>query len=652
MTHSLGQAREARRKITALAATFAVLIGASIATVANAATNSWLSAVNGDWSDGTKWSLGTSPGSSDDASIGFNTITVTFNTGATVNSLTTAAAALQLNGGTLAGAQSSAATPVAVTDGTLTLSGTTLSNLTLAAGGGTISVANNGNNAFSGIVINHDVGLLANGYVQVFGTNTLNSTIALAGGGNGIQMHDSNALLTVSATGIIHGSAAIFNTFGGTTLADNGDINADQLGNTLALNASNVTGSGVLEATNGGTLSIGGLLNGSGLKVNVDNTPGSLVQINGGGLSGTLASTTGTGLSFANNDNNTISAATIKGDLTFAGAAYAQVFNANTLSATIHMAGTSNGIQLHDSNAVLTVDGTGAIRGFGTIFQTFGGTTLTNNGIISADASGKMLTLSPSNITGTGTFEAKNGGVLSIGGLLNGTSAIVNVDGNAASAVLVNGGGLTGSFAASTGTGISFANNNNNTISAASIAADLTFTGAAYAQVFSVNTLDGTIHMAGTSNGIQLHDSNAVLTVNSGGAIRGFGTILQTFGGATLTNNGAVSADTSGQTLTLKPSNITGSGTFEAKNGGVLSIGGLLNGTNAVVHVDGNASSAVLVDGGGLTGSFAASTGTGISFSGNDINSVTSATIGADLTFSGAAYAQWFGVNTENGAIH
>ena len=165
------------------------------------------------------------------------------------------------------------------------------------------------------------------------------------------------------------------------------------------------------------------------------------------------------------------------------------------------MAGTSNGIQLRDGNAVLNVGAAGAIRGYGQIFQTFGGATVANSGTISADTAATTLALNSSNISGGGIFEAKNGGVLSIGGLFNGSNAVVHVDADPNSAVVVNGGGLTGTFAASTGSGISFNGNGNNLINGATIAADLTFSGAAYAQVFNTNALTGTIHMAGVAMG-------------------------------------------------------------------------------------------------------------------------------------------------------
>ena len=627
------------------------VIGTLCARSSIAAPDNWLAAVSGDWSDGTKWSLGSPPVGGDDASIPFSGIAVSFNTNSSVNSLSSGAD-LTILGGSLTGSQANGATPVTINSGTLSLNGGGLSSLTLSPGAGAITVAANGGNSLSDVAIDHDISLELNGYVQVYGSNSTSASISLTGGANGIQLRDGNATLTVTSTGAIHGSGAVFQTFGGATLADNGTITADQLGKTLALNNSFITGSGTLAATGGGILSIGGRLNGTALKANVDATPGSQVIVDGGGLSGTLASSTGSGLSFAGNGGNFIDTATINGDLTFDGAAYAQVYNANTLSGTIHMAGTANGIQLRDGNAVLTVNSSGKIRGFGQVFQTFGGATLANSGTISADTAAQTLALNPSSITGSGTFEAKNGGVLSIGGLLNGSNAVVHVDANPASAVLVNGGGLTGSFAASTGSGISFSGNAGNLIDTATIAADLTFNGNAYAQVYNANTVSGTIHMAGTANGIQLRDGNATLTVTSTGAIHGSGAVFQTFGNATLADNGTITADQLGKTLALNNSFITGSGTLAATGGGILSIGGRLNGTALKANVDATPGSQVIVDGGGLSGTLASSTGSGLSFAGNGGNFIDTATINGDLTFNGAAYAQVYNANTLSGTIH
>ena len=334
-------------------------------------------------------------------------------------------------------------------------------------------------------------------------------------------------------------------------------------------------------------LSIGGILNGSSAVVQVDGNPASAVQVNGGGLKGSFAASTGTGISFSGNASNTIDSATIAADLTFSGNAFAQVFNANSESGTIHMAGTANGIQLRDGNATLTISSAGAVRGFGTIFQTFVGANLVNNGIISADSAGQTLALNPSNIGGSGIFEAKNGGVLSIGGLLNGNGAVAHVDSDPASAVLVNGGGLTGTFGASTGTGISFSANGNNLINGATINGDLTFNGNAYAQVFNSNSVGGTIHMAGTSNGIQLRDGNAMLTISATGKLQGFGTVFETFGGSQLVNNGTIAADSIGHTLALNNSVITNNANISVL--AAMSVGGSMTQHAGHTTVDGAA---------------------------------------------------------------
>jgi hypothetical protein len=62
-------------------------------SMAQAATNTWKSAVSGNWSDGTKWSSGAPPASGDVAVIEVGgTYTVTVNSTATVAGLTVNAA--------------------------------------------------------------------------------------------------------------------------------------------------------------------------------------------------------------------------------------------------------------------------------------------------------------------------------------------------------------------------------------------------------------------------------------------------------------------------------------------------------------------------------------------------------------------------------
>src|ERR1700733_6978733 len=118
-------------RIKACVAIGICVIGTLCAHQSSAAPNNWLAAVNGDWADGSKWSLGSAPTSTDDASIPFSGIAVSFNTNSSINSLS-GVADLTISGGALVGSQASSATPVTVNGGTLSLNGGGLSSLTLS----------------------------------------------------------------------------------------------------------------------------------------------------------------------------------------------------------------------------------------------------------------------------------------------------------------------------------------------------------------------------------------------------------------------------------------------------------------------------------------------------------------------------------------
>ncbi|HZZ44938.1 MAG TPA: hypothetical protein VFE58_18515 [Tepidisphaeraceae bacterium] len=611
-----------------------------IPTITQAA-DFWTGQNSQQWNDPGNWSAGL-PQSADDA---INTLgtSILFNTNATINSFS-GNAPLLLQSGTLSGSQSSAASTILAAP--LSIDGGQLANLTLSAAS-SVSLSGNGSNAFANVIFNASLSADIGAYLQLYNANTLNGSINLNGGGNGIQFHDGNASLTISSTGTLHGQGQTYNNFGGGTLTNNGLVSADVASATLALNNSNLTGSGAFDARNGATLSIGGLLNGNNASVTVDST--SRVQIDGGGLTGSISSTTGTGLSFSSSGNNYISSASVAGTLTFDQNAYAQLYSSNTLtSGLIRISSTANGIQFHDGNASLTIAAAASLRGYGITYNNFGGGILTNNGTISADIPSQTLYLQNSNLTGSGLFTAENGGTLSISGgaTLNGSAASITAT---AGTVLIDGATVTGSFASSTGTGMTFSSSGNNAISSASITGNLTLPQNAYTQIYSSNTVGGTISLSSTSNGIQFHDGNALLTLSPGATLRGYGVTYNNFGGGTLANNGTISADVSAQTLSLNNSNITGAGVFQAVNGGILSIGGLLTGNAATIHSD---TGSVIINGGSVTGTFAASTGNGINFSSNGSNSLSFATINGNLTVAADGYAQIFNTNTVNGTLN
>ena len=532
--------------------------------------------------------------------------------------------------------------------GTVLVNGGGLTGTFAAATGTGFTFANNGNNYMSSAVVNGNLTFPEGGYAQLYNANTVNGVVAMASNSNGIQLHDGNASLTIGATGELHGYGTVYQVYGGTTLTVNGVASADVSATTLALNTSYITGSGTLDARNGGVLSIGGQLIGSGMQANVDPTTASAIVVSGGGINGVLGATTGSGISFGNNGGNTIgavSSTTVNGTISFPNGGYAQLYNFNTVNGSVVMSSFSNGLQLHDGNATLYVSSTGTLHGYGTVYQVYGGTTVSSDGLVSADAGGTSLTLNVSNITGGGVFQAVNGGTLAIGGQFSGSNATVHGD---TGTVLVDGGGVTGSFAAATGTGFTFANNGNNYLSSSVVNGNLTFPDGGYAQVYNANTVNGVVAMASNSNGIQLHDGNASLTIGATGELHGYGTVYQVYGGTTLTVNGVASADVGGTTLALNTSNITGNGTFQGVSGGTLSIGGQLSGSNASVHGD---TGTVLVNGGGLTGTFAAATGSGFTFASNGNNYISAATINGNLTFPNGGYAQVYNANTVNGII-
>jgi hypothetical protein len=570
---------------------------------------------------------------------------------ALANSIDTGPGTYQaINGATLsfAGNLLGDSTIVHADSGTVLISGGEISGTISQATGTGITFDSNGNNSIQNGQIVGNVTFGSAGYTQVYGFAGLGGNVTMATS-NGLQLHDANALVSLGGPGaILHGYGSVYNYYGGGTFDNEAIVSADTAGQVLALNCSNIIGAGILDARNGGTLSIGGLLNGNGMTVQLDSNPASLVQIDGGALTGTLGFSISP-LAFSSNGNNYISSATVNGAIAFGAGGYAQVYNSNTLNGSIAMASTTNGIQLHDGNALLHISSTGTLHGYGATYNYFGGGTIQDDGTINADVPGQILYLNNSNITGSGILEGTYG-IVSIGGLLTGNGMTVHAPDNVI-AVVVDGGALTGTFAAATGSGFYFSSNGNNYISNASISGNLTFNGLGYAQAYNTNQVGGVINMTGVSNGIQLHDGNTSLQLNSGASMHGYGAVYEYFGGGTLINNGTISADTNAQTLTINSTNLTGSGILDARNGGIVSIGALLNASNMQVHVDSTPGSAVELNGGGFTGTLGSTTGNGLTFTNNGNNYISSAIINGTLTFAGSAYSQFYNSNTINGSI-
>ena len=150
---------------------------------------------------------------------------------------------------------------------------------------------------------------------------------------------------------------------------------------------------------------------------------GSTIQVNsvlsfeGGFLSNfTIQPGTGGSVTFNGNGNNGLSQVVSAANLTFGDGSFVQFFNESTVTGVIAMSQEAGNGQIlfRDGNARLTLSGAGRMRGFGTTANNGGGGTLDNDGVISADVTGKVLRLGHSNTTGSGVFEARNGGTLAI----------------------------------------------------------------------------------------------------------------------------------------------------------------------------------------------------------------------------------------------
>ncbi len=241
---------------------------------------------------------------------------------------------------------------------------------------------------------------------------------------------------------------------------------------------------------------------------------------------------------------------------------------------------------------------------------TFGSGPFTNTGAILADA-GNVVLNGYTNLTNTGTMQADNGGSLveNSASIVN-TGGIIEANGGT---VLLNGGKLTGGTLTSIG---------GSEIDEQGV---MTLTNVTISAGSNLEILDGShiYFSAGGSSSITT-TNNGIITINKGGSntttsisiagtvdLAGTGTIvLNSYAGNlesawisdignsnliqdsnhsisgsgiisvdSFTNNGAVNADTSGQTLLLQTNGaaFTNNGTYTAGNGGTLDVTNLAN---------------------------------------------------------------------------
>ena len=656
LSKSFKQKKNRRRLLQALG--FACLT-TTAAVSAHAQTAYTWEGGTGNWSNGSMWGPMTAPNDPtadvyiDGGNTSVNSV-VTMDNSYTVGRLTVDAGdTLNTNNGTT----------LTVSTGSFTGSGSIINNGTINLTGGY-----------------YNTELVFNGPGNLSGTGTLN----LANGGSNVYVYENNGgdLLTVGAGFTVAGAGNFGD--GQTTFANKGTINANSSGNTLTIQpgGGNATftniGAGIAEASGGGILQLagnnGGVFTGGTFQaldnsqVNLINSPnisGAILTTAGSGTinnlnSATLTNVTNNGVFNTNNGNTTYLSGTLtnNGTLNVIGGYYnttVQLTGPVTLAGTgtLSLAGGGSNVFVYADNGgnQLTINAGATIAGAGNLGD--GQTTFLNNGLVNANSSGNTLTIQPgggnatfSNGT-TGLAEASGGGILQLAGsnggvftggtfqALDGSSLVLTNNPNVSSAILTTAGSgtVTNTNSATltnvTNNGAFTANNGTNTYLAGTLTNNgtVTLTGGYYstsAQLAGPVTLagTGTLTMGGAGSNLYVYAQNSGdrLTINSGATIAGAGNLGD--GQTTFTNNGTVSANSSGNTLVIQPGGTTASGTdftnsgagiAEATGGGILQLAGnnggvftggtfqALDGSSLVLTNNPNVSSAILTTAGSGT---------------------------------------------------
>lgn len=540
-------------------------------------------------------------------------------------------------------------------------------NVDLATTTGSFRVINNGLTFGGG-----NIDINSNSIVSLYGNTSLNGngtiTFGNTGAGNRIAVDVSGSVATIGSGVLIHGQTGTiggqaFVSTGGATIVNNGTISADVSGGNINLVTNDITNNNVLEAKNSGLLSITNTINNSASgKIQASNN--GIVSLNGGTISGgTIITGTGGKFTANNNFNNIINGATLNGTMDLAtntgsvrvtsggltlGAGSILDINQNSILAfqgnqtlsgpgavVFGNTGASNKIAIDNSGAVLTIGANATIRGQnGTIGQQYlvstSGSSILNNGRISADVSGGTINITQATVTNNGILEAKNGGTLVLSSNVTGNSGS-QISAGAGSSVIQNGVKLSGVIN-STGTGsLRPTNDVNNFLDGVTLSGTLDMaTATGSERVNNGLTLNGTVNInqnsifafdgsntvggngtfvfgnTGMANKISIDQSNSVVTIGQNVKIRGErGTIgnqaYVSTGNASLVNNGRISADVNGGLIEMTGATVTNNGIMEALNGGTLQLSSAISGTSTGQFIAGT-NSVILQNGVSVTG--------------------------------------------------
>ena len=546
-----------------------------------------------------------------------------------------------------------------ITGGTLTTAGGgvmdsgngTLSGLTISAGS-TITNQNDNATLLQGAITNNGtIALASSGSLTDLQLGT-GAALEITSGGsltlsdnfnNRIYSTTGAGTITNDVGGTIQGSGQIGLGSGGNafTLVNNGIINANQSAALQVSPGNGTTNTGTLEATNAGTLNLGGnftntgtiqatsaaLVNLAGAGSSTITNTGGLVQATGSGslvnlggsggtgtiIGGTLSSSAGGGIE--NNGSGALNGVSVSSGTTFTAlnGSFTSLLGATTFHDTaiaLNSTGSLTDVQLSGGAAVeltsgssltmsnnfnnriygsgsdtLTNDAGSTIQGSGQFGLGGGGNafTLVNAGTINANQS-VTLQLNPGNgTTNTGTLEASAGGTLQLlGGYTNTGGTILST--GTGSVVNLGGATITGGTLTTSSGGVM--NSGGGTLSGLTISTGSTIT----TQNDFVTVLQGAITNNGTialaSSGsltdLQL-GTGAALEITSGGSLTlsdNFNNrIYSTTGAGTITNDVGGTIQGSGQ-IGLG----SGGNAFTLVNNGTV----IADGTNALLINPGN----------------------------------------------------------------
>jgi fibronectin-binding autotransporter adhesin len=530
----------------------------------------------------------------------------------------------------------------------------TLENGVTISSGSTFNISNSGQTNVSNtltnngtITVNSTVG--PNGTVLDFSSGSIlagTGTVVLNNSGTAAELNGS---LTQNLGSSITGIGQI-----NATLTNNGTVNANISGGTLSL-LSNMTNGGTMEATGGGILAIGGITvtnsgtiqaTGTGSTVTLTNTTisgGTLSSGTGdsiaavGGETTTLQNSvtiaTGTTYNILNDGGTNVSGKlTNNGTLTVNLTAGANGTVLDFIGTGVNLLTGTGSVVLPGTNAqsevatatgsTLTVDTQQTIKGAGTLAAA-----MTNNGTVNADISGNTMTLESDAMSNSNIMEATGGGNLTVSGITITNTGTIKATGNNGSGTnssvtlsnaTITGGTLTsdpadsiiapggetttleGGVTISSGTVYNIVNDgqtnvsgtltNNGTItinpSAGANTTVLEFVGTGA----NLLTGNGSVVLPGTNAQSEvITPGGSTLTVDTLQTIKGAGIIA-----ATMTNNGTINANISGNTMTLGGDPMSNSNIMEATGGGNLTISGItITNTGGTIKATGNNGSGV-----------------------------------------------------------